>query len=114
MIRYNSRKDGELGYLFAKDHEGNPYKVEIRTGNCLAVLIQVTKKDGGFYHWLWQFFVDEKHIKNIRKDGTKIFYDTKVVRIRLNGYFKEAWTLAKYAVMDGYKVEMFYKEPKVK
>lgn len=93
------------------------YEIQIRQGNCLAVLIHVRKnpdskgKDDRYIHTLYSFFGDEQHLKNLLKNEGRIFWD-EVVSIQLNMYYKECATLLKYMTRAGHKVTCYYKEPK--
>lgn len=102
-----------------KDEPKQRFTLQIRQGNCLAVVIHVRKstkeelaKHPGakYYHSLYTFFGDEQHLKNMLKnEGTVLFDD--VVSIELNMFYKENYTLLKYFVKSGYKVKCYYKEP---
>ena len=95
------------------------FKIQIRQGNCLGVLIHVRKnpdskgKDDRYIHTLYSFFGDEQHLKNMMKNEGRIFWD-EVVSIRLNMYYKECATMLKYMTRAGHKVTCYYKEPKKK
>lgn len=95
------------------------FRIQIRQGNCLGVLIHVRKntdasgKADGYIHTLYSFFADEQHLKNMLKDDGRIFFDD-VVSIRLNLYYKECATMLKYMTRAGHKVTCYYEEPKNK
>lgn len=56
MLSYNQVVLGKL----CVTEEGRRAELEIRQGNCLGIVIQVTKgTDGKFIHTLWTFFADE-------------------------------------------------------
>lgn len=124
MVRYNGTTIGTLTVEQTVGEETYRYDLQIRQGNCLAVIIYVRRAteeelkrdpEGKWYHQLVAFFVDEKHCKNIMKDyGTILDSMNKVVKCDLNLYYKECWTLLKYFVQSGYKVKCHYKEPKKK
>lgn len=123
-LRYNGITIGKL--TVEQELGGNKYKynLQIRQGNCLAVIIYVRKSteeelkrnpEGKWYHQLMAFFVDERHMKNIMKDwGTILDPMNRVVKCELNLYYKECWTLLKYFTKSGYNVKCYYKEPKKK
>lgn len=100
------------------------FNLQIRQGNCLAVIIFVRKvtpeelekhPEGKWYHQLHMFYADERHLKNLLKDYGKVLDEMdKVVKCELNMYYKENYTLLKYFVKSGYKVSCYYKEPKKK
>ena len=122
MLTYNSTTIGTLTIEQKLGDNAYKYNLQIRQGNCLAVILYVRKStpeelakntEGKYYHQLHQFFVDEKHMKNIMKDyGTILDPMDKVIKCRLNMYYKENYTLLKYFVQSGYKVTCYYKAPK--
>lgn len=97
------------------DQKGNEFELQIRQGNCLAVIIGVGKdNDGETIHTLMQFFADAEHLKNVCKAVDKgeykgynapIFYDVK--SIRLNMRYKECSKLLKYLVKY-YEINCYY------
>ena len=109
-----------------QEHDGKPvpYTLEIRQGNCLAVLLHVhkltpeekkTAEPGANYrHTLYTFFGDEQHCKNIVKHHGDIMIGEKTTKVELNLYYKECKTLLKYFTLSGHKVTCYYKEPKGK
>lgn len=123
-LRYSGVTIGKVTIEQKLGDKAYRYPVQIRQGNCLAVLLYVRKStaeelkehpDGKWYHQLWSFFVDEQHMKNIMKDyDGDVFAGEKVVSIELNMYYKECYKLLKYFTMSGHKVKCYYKEPKKK
>lgn len=122
MLRYNGTTIGKMTIEQKLGDEKHRYDLQIRQGNCLAVLLYVRKStpeelakhpEGKWYHQLHMFFVDEKHMKNILKEYGDIMGD-KVIKCELNMYYKECWTLLKYFTKSGYNVKCYYKEPKKK
>lgn len=108
-----------IGKIVIKQGD-NKFNLQIRKGNCLAVIIherkcteEELKEDpkGKYVHTLYSFFVDEQHLKNLLKNEGKVFFDD-VVSIELNMFYKENYTLLKYFVKSGYKVKCYYKEEK--
>lgn len=96
------------------------FNLQIRQGNCLAVIINVRKAteeelkehpEGKYIHTLYTFYADEQHMKNMMKSYDKVLFD-EVVSIELNMFYKENYTLLKYFVKSGYKVKCYYKEEK--
>lgn len=87
MINFTNEKLGE----FTITQSNKDFKIEIRRGNCLAVMIY----DKGDSFMLFNFFADEQHIKNILKNDFKLFNE-KVKNCRLNMKFKESKILLKY------------------
>lgn len=122
-LRYNGTTIGTI--TIEQKHGDNTYryKLQIRQGNCLAVILYVRKateeelaKDpkGKWYHQLHMFFCDEQHCKNIMKDYGDIMCGEKVVSVELNMFYKENWKLLKYFTQSGHKVKCYYKEEKKK
>ena len=95
-----------IGKIVIKQGE-NKFNLQIRQGNCLAVIIYVQKATDTLY----TFFDDEQHLKNMMKNYGNVLSD-EVVSIELNMFYKENYTLLKYFVKSGYKVKCYYKEEK--
>lgn len=100
------------------DYPERRFTIQIRTGNCLAVLLHIrrlTEEElkehpaGKWMHSLYSFFGDEQHLKNMLKEYGKVLFDD-VVSIRLNMFYKENKTLLKYFLKSGYEVRCYYKE----
>lgn len=107
-IEYNGNTMG----IITIDQQGNEFELQIRQGNCLAVIIHSNKEeDGTFTHTLMQFFADEEHLKRMCKAVDKgeekapIFYDVK--SIRLNMKYKECSKLLKHLVKY-YEINCYY------
>ena len=108
-----------IGKIVIKQGE-NKFNLQIRQGNCLAVIINVRKAtedelkehpEGKYIHTLYSFFGDEQHLKNMMKQYGNVLAD-EVISIELNMFYKENYTLLKYFVKSGYKVKCYYKEEK--
>ena len=122
-LRYNGNTIGVIRIFQEYDGKTHRYDIQIRQGNCLCVMVYVRKSTpeelkqnpkGKWYHSLYSFYGDVQHIKNIMKDNDgKCLFDD-VVKIKLNMFYKEAWTLLKYFTKSGYKCECFYKEEQPK
>ena len=119
MLRYSGTT---IGKIVIKDsiRKDKKWTLQIRYGNCLAVIIHVRKSteeelkehpQGKYIHTLYSFFADEAHLKNMMKNEGKVLFD-EVVSIELNMFYKENYTLLKYFVKSGYKVKCYYKEKK--
>ena len=119
-LTYNGTTIGTI--VIKQSHDGVEHKftIQIRQGNCLAVLIHIRKStpeelekhpNGKYIHSLYTFFCDEQHLKNILKNEGSVLFDD-VVSIKLNMFYKENYTLLKYFVLSGYVVKCFYKKPK--
>jgi len=109
------RIEQELGDIKQK------FDIQIRQGNCLAVFLhsrkltpEEKKKHPGSkcMHSLYTFLCDEQHCKNIMKDYGDIMCGETVLKVELNMYYKECWTLLKYFTKSGHKVTCYYKEEK--
>ena len=124
MLTYNGTTIGTLTIEQEFRDIKRRFNLQIRQGNCLAVIIYVRRATpeelegnphGKWFHQLHTFFLDEKHMKNILKDYGKVLDDMdKVISCKLNMYYKENYTLLKYFTKSGYKVTCYYKEPKTK
>jgi hypothetical protein len=116
-------------YVELKDEKGhtvyNEFPIQIRDGNCLAIFLHIWKDpepedpERPWHHDLQMFFVDEAHLKRCLKGYRqgeafeKIIFG-KLKNIRLNIYYKNMLTLARYMTRDGLEVKCYYKEPKKK
>lgn len=118
MLRYNGTTIGTVVIEQDVCDEKRRFTIQIRQGNCLAVLIHVRKStpeelaknpEGKYLHTLYTFFADEQHCKNMLKNEGSVLFD-KVVSIKLNMFYKESWKLLKYFTLSGYKVTCFYKK----
>ena len=124
-LRYNGITIGKINVIQEFAEHKKQYTIQIRQGNCLAVLLYVRKAteeelkknpEGKWYHQLWSFYSNEQHLKNIMKEYGDVLYGEfeKVTSISLNLYYKENLTLLKYFTKSGHKVTCYYKEPKKK
>lgn len=107
-IKYNGNVMGKI-VVTQNEHD---FELEIRQGNCLAVIIYSNKEnDGTFTHTLMQFFANEKHLKkecnavDKGEDRAPIFYDVK--SIRLNMCYNECFILLKHLVKY-YEITCYY------
>lgn len=118
MLHYNKPI---YGYIYYKNEKyPNTHKVTIFSANALCAMVEITeipKKErknpkNKFLHHLFGFFADEQHIKNVMKhEGEALpMMFSKVTSIKLNMYYKEARTLAKYFAKSKYKVTCYYEE----
>lgn len=108
-IQYNGNVMGKI--VITQNEQ--KFTLEIRQGNCLAVIIGVGKnEEGETIHALMQFFANEEHLKRICKavdygeEKAPIFYDVK--SIRLNMRYKECSKLLKHLVKY-YEINCYYK-----
>ena len=123
-LHYNGITMGKLTIEQEFGGEKRRFNLQIRQGNCLAVIIYVRRATaeelernpkGKWFHQLHMFYANEQHMKNMLKDYGSVLDDMdKVISCELNMYYKECWTLLKYFTKSGYKVKCYYKEPKKK
>lgn len=123
MLRYNGTTIGRIVIKQTHNDTEYRYNLQIRQGNCLAVVIYVRKStpeeleknpEGKWYHNLYTFFADEQHLKNLLKEYGDIFCGERIIDVRLNLYYKECNKLLKYIVKSGHQVRCYYEEPKNK
>lgn len=129
LCQAKREKNSDGKYVEVKDKQGrtvyDKYPIQIRDGNCMAIFLYIHKIENPedpkkcWQHSLQCFFVDESHMKRCLEDFKqgeafeKMFYG-KLKNIRLNIYYKQMQTLAKYMARDGLNVTCYYKEPKKK
>lgn len=121
MLQYDATSIGVIRISQKHGDKTYKYDIQIRTGNCLCVMIHVRKAtpeelkedpEGKYFHSLYSFLVDTQQAKKIMKGhGGKLLSDD-VVSIKLNMFYQTSWTLLKLFMESGYKVQCFYKEPK--
>ena len=110
-------------YALKRDERGRvvykTFPIQIRQSNCLFAALHIYKIDNPekpklcWRHELVNFFADERHLKNCLKDGDfEYWFSGKLRNIKLNIYYKEMLTIAKYMAKSGLKVQVYYKEPK--
>lgn len=90
------------------------YKLNVYSGNCLAVFVYHYTQNGEPYYTMHGFFNDAEHLKRclgLVKDHDNIYGD-EWKKWKLNTYFKDSLTLAKWLTKAGYKVELYYEEIK--
>lgn len=105
------------------------FKLNIYRANCVgAVIYEWKQKDEetGKVHDMYQFWGywnDLNHLKRcigLIKDYSGNYsnlyngsvYSDKWVKLKLNTYYREMLTVARLVAKAGYKVEIYYKEPK--
>lgn len=123
-LRYNGITIGKLTVEQELGEVKSRFNLQIRQGNCLAVIIHVRKcteeemerhPNAKYLHTLHTFFINAEHMKRLVKTyGSVLDGMDKVISCELNMYYKECWTLLKYFTQSGYKVKCYYKEPKKK
>ena len=89
MITFNENLIGSYDVV----QNGNKFHIEIRQGNCLAVMIY----DKGDSYMLYAFIADEQHAKNIQKNYAILL---GAENVRLNMRYKECAKLLKYFVKE--------------
>ena len=84
-----------IGHFVYEEGNGRNWDIEIRKANCLAAMVYLCKdKENKLSLGLFNFYADEKHIKNILKNGNKLC--TGITHCTLNIKYKEALTILKY------------------
>lgn len=129
MLRVDYTKELGFAYLLANDHK-TYLKVAIHSANCLCAFIyhykkknaETGKKEG--YSQLVLFFNDLESAKlclglkasKWDKDKKKecIYTHKDIKKIRFNVYYKDMAKLGELWAKAGFKVELYYKEPKTK
>lgn len=103
-----------FGEVFGRNMDGSKWKVLFHPANMkCGAFIYHYKKDGKKYAQLWTFLMDAGHIKRIMKNEKTLLGD-EVYKVKLNVYYKEARMIVEACAKSGYKVEVYYKEPKKK
>lgn len=105
------------GEVKVRNHdETKVLTVKIHPANALCAFIyHYRREDGVRMAQLWNFLADLDHAKRVIKNsGDHTLLGTDVVSVKLNVYYKEAQQLVKPMAMSGYKVSVYYKEPKKK
>lgn len=125
QARKEKNSNGE--YVEVKDEKGHTvfkkFPIQIRDSNCMATFLHVYKEKEPldpkrpWIHVLVMFFMDEQHLKRcLKSDGREQTFESifggKLKNIRLNIYYKNMLTLAKYMIRDGLKVTCYYQKPK--
>ena len=111
MLTYDIKN--KMGWMtISQTHEGKKvsFKIDIYAGNCLAVFVHESMKEGKKYHTLYTFLGDKQHALNLINNEGNLFFD-EVRNINLNLFYKESKTLLDILTKNaGYKVKCFYKE----
>ena len=104
-----------FGEVHGHNTDGKKWKVLFHPANVEigAFIYHYTDDKGETMAQLWNFLADKQHVKNIMKNTSdhKLLGDC-VDKVRLNAYHKEAMSIVKECAQSGYKVEVYYKEPK--
>lgn len=128
LCQAKREKNDDGKYVEVKDEKGrtvyDKYPIQIRDGNCMAIFLHIYKQEKPedpkrpWIHQLQSFLIDEDHLKNVIKARKQNVFEYilngKIQNIRLNIYYKDMLTLARYMTRDGLKVTCYYKEPKKK
>lgn len=114
----------KLGELhFSQKHPSGAfykYKLTLYCGNCLAAILYEFK-DKETHKNMYQFnsfWGDKDHLKNclgLAKGYDDLYSDetNKLTKVKLNTYYKkDAFIIAELFCKAGYKVELYYEEPK--
>lgn len=123
MLRWNW--DRKMGEIVVKTMSGKKAKLHIYEGNCLGAIMDEWRdqNDHKVKYRVWGYFNDEEELK--MRVGLKAFchwddnktykencYKDEWEKFKLNIYYKDALRIAKIVAKAGYKVELYYKEPK--
>lgn len=105
----------EYGLVKVKTWDGSKIcNVKIHPANALCAFIYHYKNEKGEkVAQLWNFLGDTQHIKNIMKQYPTLLGED-VVSVKLNVYYENARKLIQPMCKSGYKVSVYYKEPKKK
>lgn len=108
----------KMGGIQWKNREGQAFTVNVYKGNCLCVMIyEYTHEDKPLYDF-FGFFNDDSHLKRcigLMKDfdgNKKNIYADEWISWKLNTYYKDSFTLAKWLTKAGFPVELYYEEIK--
>ena len=108
----------KMGSIQWKNREGQAFTVNVYKGNCLCVMIyEYTHEDKPLYDF-FGFFNDDSHLKRcigLMKDfdgNKKNIYADEWISWKLNTYYKDYFTLAKWLTKAGFPVELYYEEIK--
>lgn len=95
-------------------YKNQKFKMNIYEANCLFAMIWEFKKDGKNMYQFQTFASDRTHFERCLKDKCykdDWFYYTSW---KLNTYYKQSIDIAKLLTKYGFKVQLYYKEPKLK
>lgn len=105
----------KLGSFTAVEHHADgvhTYPICIYGGNALAAFINhYTDGDGKKCAYLYAFFADKKHMRNIEKNEHNPFFDIKGA-VKLNMAYKQSDTLLGFFARQGHTIKPYYKQPK--
>lgn len=80
-----------------------------------AFIYHYKDNEGKKMAMLWNLLSDKQHVNNIMKNSSDhTLLGSDVVSIKLNAYYKQARAIIEACAKSGYKVEVYYKEPKKK
>ena len=108
----------KMGSIQWKNRMDEEFTVSVFKGNCLCVMIYEYKENEKDLYDFFGFFNDDSHLKKcigLMKDyegAMKNIYENEWLSWKLNTYYKEAFTLAKWLTKAGYPVELYYEEIK--
>ena len=106
-----------FGEVFGHNTDGKKWVAKYHPANCdLGAFICHTKNEKGEkIGILWTFLDDMKHVNNIMKHSSNHkLLGNSVDKVKLNVYYKQAHKIVAACAKSGYKVEVYYKEPKKK
>lgn len=104
-----------FGEVFGHNEDGTKWKVQYHPANVElgAFICHYKDENGQKMAQLWNFFMDKNHVKNIMKNCVDhTLLGKSVDKVKLNVYYKEAMSIVEACAKSGYKVEVYYKQPK--
>lgn len=121
----------KMGELTVKSLKGKNCKVNIYHANCVCAMIYEykDKETNEDMYQFYGFFSDFNHLKrciglaptkcwdNSTKKNVITYdniYKNNWVKLKLNIYYRDMLKMAELCAKAGYKVELYYKEPKKK
>lgn len=113
MLRVNYQV--VFGKVYGHNEDGKKWVMDYHPANCNlgAFIYHYKDKEGKKMSQLWTFLIDKKHVRNIMKNCGNLLGDS-VYKVKLNVYYKESRDIIEACAKSGYKVEVFYREPKKK
>lgn len=99
-----------MGELTLKQGE-NKFKIHICAANAVCAFIYKHKDEKGD-EWcdLCGFFADDVHVRRCIRSKSEMF-NGKIVKVKLNMWYKNNKYVLEYFTRMGHKVECYYKEP---
>ena len=106
-----------FGEVHGHNLDGKKWKVLYHPANVElgAFIYHYKDENGEKMAQLFTFLSDKQHVKNIMKNmADHTLLGDNVDKVRLNVYYKQSREIIEACAKSGYKVEVYYKEPKKK